>query len=106
MEKFGKTLICCLIIFISRSLGKQHFILLVIFVIGMTFLGKYGNSISLGGFLSSKYKVSKIFWPFEFSIASQPTTYASCLFVIQSSVASLFLIMIGIPKHSDNLPAK
>ena len=75
-----------------------------IFTIGMTFTGRPSIFIDFGGSVSLTNSVSKISLPYGPGLNYQPTTVPSWLLVIQSSVAILCLIIIGIPMQSDNFP--
>ena len=88
----------------TLPLGILHLVFLVVGVIGTTFSGRPFSWMGLGGQVSLTNKVSKVSRVLSMGLDFQPTTSASAPFVTQHSMASLFLIITGIPIHMDSLP--
>src|SRR6266487_1791563 len=106
IAKFGSTQTCCLSTDSLRSLGKTHSTVFLPLTSGTTLSGRPGICTSCGGLSNLTNKVSRTFLPCGPLLDCHPTTNPSCPLVMQSSVASLFLIITGMPRQSDNFPAK
>src|SRR6202020_1745350 len=89
-----------------KSLEKVHFIFFEPLVIGTTFSGSPPILTVFAGLSSLIKSVSKTCCPCMPLPACHPTTCPSCPLVMQSSVASLFLIITGIPIQRESFPGK
>src|ERR1700731_944986 len=78
----------------------------LLFTIGTTFSGNPEMLTVKGGLSSLINRVSSTCLPCGPTVDCQPATNPSWPFVMQSSVASLFLSIIGMPMQRDNLPGK
>src|SRR5436190_12022935 len=106
IAKLGITQTCSLSTDSLRSLGKTHSTVILPLTSGTTLFGRPGICTSCGGLSSFTKRVSSTCLPCGPLLSCQPTTNPSCPLVMQSSVASLFLIMTGIPRQRDSFPAK
>ena len=71
---------------------------------GTTFSGSPSSLMGVGGQVSFTNNVSSAFLDSSIGLDVQPTTSASVPLVTQHSVASLYLIITGIPTQIDSLP--
>ena len=106
MEKFGNTHTWLLWRYSFKSLEKVHSMFFEPLVIGTTFSGRPSILTIFAGLSSLMKSVFNTRCPCIPLPACHPTTWPSCPLVMQSSVASLFLIITGIPIQRDSLLGK
>jgi len=85
-----------------KSLEKVHSMFFEPLVIGTTFSGSPSIFTIFGGLSSLIKSVSKTSCPCMPLLACHPATWPFCPLVMQSSVASLFLIITGTPMQRES----
>ena len=105
MAKLGSTHTCFLVTVRVAPLGSTHLISLEVVGMGTTLGGRPGICTGSGAAVSSTNSVSRACLSYGKSTAVQPTTLPSAPLVMEHSVASFCLSMIGMPMHRLSLPA-